>query len=419
MPLLQLEEPLGGLATEALVPWLQASDRFPRMLWQSRDGQLTVAALGLASRFKAPQEHPTHARRIWCVAGFDANQSWNGYPAHLSYIPEIELEHSPAGWTLRISLGPETSVEQLQRSLATLHRISPEPDAGLPPVVAPVRHQPQQPQWCQQVGAVQRAIADGELQKVVLARQSSLRFEAAPSLWSLYRSWSQQALNCYRFVFEPAPGDGFISLSPERLMQRSGDQLLTEALAGTAPRPSQSAEARDASLELLADSKNRHEHQLVIEDIQHKLASIGLSCSQRCETSVLQQRGIQHLHQLLQGYANPMPADTLIAHTLHPTAAVGGLPGEAASRFLCHNESLVRGWYAGYCGYLAPAAAELAVTIRSARLQGNELQLFAGAGIVALSDPLAEWQELDQKIALPLSLFVPGEEHVSRRTSLS
>ncbi|WP_426415591.1 isochorismate synthase [Aestuariirhabdus sp. LZHN29] len=383
---------------------------------------MVTAALGEACRFSpsAEGEIPAHARRVWRVQAFDAKTSWPGYPGSLSYIPEIELEHTPAGWTLRVTLGSRNTIDGLGQHLARLGQMAPckaaepwpIPDKG-------VVHQPQESRWLELVAQAQQAIEEGSIQKVVLARQSTLSFQRAPNLWALFRRWSDEALNCYRFVFEPAPGKGFISLSPERLMQRSGDQLLTEALAGTAPRPDQAQQSRDASRELLGDEKNRHEHKLVIDDIRHKLESIGIRVNQRCETSVLQQRGIQHLHQLIQGHANPMPADSRISHTLHPTAAIGGLPANAAREFLSQREEINRGWFAGYCGYLAPGGAEFAVTIRSAQLSGNELRLFAGAGIVAQSEPLSEWAELDQKIALPLSLCVSGEEHVSRHTSLS
>lgn len=84
---------------------------------------------------------------------------------------------------------------------------------------------------------------------------------------------------------------------------------------------------------------------------------------------------------------------------------MGGAPREAALAFIRENEPYERGWYAGACGMLSRETSEFAVAIRSARIQPGSVTLFAGAGIVAGSEPVAEWAELDNKIANVLSLL--------------
>jgi menaquinone-specific isochorismate synthase len=146
----------------------------------------------------------------------------------------------------------------------------------------------------------------------------------------------------------------------------------------------------------------------VVVEIGAKLAGLGVKIGQNCGTGLLKLAGLQHLQQIIQGQLPQPNMDAQLLSTLHPTAAVGGLPAASARRFIIQHEPLTRGLYAGCCGYFSSARSELAVTIRSAMVDFPQLTLFAGAGIVPQSDPELEWQELDQKIALPLSLLDPS-----------
>ena len=84
---------------------------------------------------------------------------------------------------------------------------------------------------------------------------------------------------------------------------------------------------------------------------------------------------------------------------LHPTPAVGGLPSEAAVRFIRRNEPAPRGLFAAPVGWIdAEGNACLAVAIRSALLLESHAWVYAGAGIVAGSDPAAEWEETTAKL---------------------
>jgi len=91
---------------------------------------------------------------------------------------------------------------------------------------------------------------------------------------------------------------------------------------------------------------------------------------------------------------------------LQPTAAVAGLPRQAAREFIARNEPFDREWYAGSAGYLSLAQSEFCVALRSARVQGSCVRLYAGAGIVSGSDPEQEWQEIENKAAGLRSLLL-------------
>ena len=93
-------------------------------------------------------------------------------------------------------------------------------------------------------------------------------------------------------------------------------------------------------------------------------------------------------------------------HVLQRTAAVAGRPRQAARAFIQNVESFDREWYAGSAGYLSPEQSEFCVALRSARVQGAALRLYAGAGIVRGSDPEQEWQEIENKAAGLRSLLL-------------
>ncbi|WP_037383808.1 chorismate-binding protein, partial [Serratia sp. DD3] len=83
------------------------------------------------------------------------------------------------------------------------------------------------------------------------------------------------------------------------------------------------------------------------------------------------------------------------------------LPRQAARDFIRQHEPFSRHWYAGSAGYLCATQAEFCVALRSCQIEGAEVQLYAGAGIVAGSDPELEWQEVESKAAGLRTLLQP------------
>jgi menaquinone-specific isochorismate synthase len=96
-----------------------------------------------------------------------------------------------------------------------------------------------------------------------------------------------------------------------------------------------------------------------------------------------------------------------LAAALHPSAAVGGTPTPDATRMIAELEGMDRGRYAGPVGWMdASGDGEWAIALRSGRIEGNTVRLYAGAGIVADSDPEAELAETQGK-------FVPVRDALS------
>ncbi|HSQ37352.1 MAG TPA: chorismate-binding protein, partial [Acidimicrobiia bacterium] len=96
----------------------------------------------------------------------------------------------------------------------------------------------------------------------------------------------------------------------------------------------------------------------------------------------------------------------VLVEALHPTAAVGGVPRPADLGYIDRVEGIDRGWYAGGVGWAEPGGdGEVAVALRCALLRGEEALVYAGAGIVAGSDPAAEAAETELKMGSLLGVF--------------
>jgi menaquinone-specific isochorismate synthase len=153
------------------------------------------------------------------------------------------------------------------------------------------------------------------------------------------------------------------------------------------------------------DDKIQRENKLVLEDILEQLDRVSTASGMEPAPAVLRLRTVQHLKHRIEALLKPGVTDMDLLNCLHPTPAVGGAPRQSALEFIRRQETFVRGWYAGALGYVSAHRSEFAVAIRSALIDERGLHLFAGAGIVRGSDPVEEWQELENKIRLPLSLL--------------
>jgi salicylate biosynthesis isochorismate synthase len=185
-------------------------------------------------------------------------------------------------------------------------------------------------------------------------------------------------------------------------MEKKGDRLRTEALAGTRqldPHVDRTAALALAAEELYGSGKDLEEHAHVVRGIVEALQSIASGRRLPPWPEVRGLTGLAHLCSAIEADLRPGlgPLETLAA--LHPTPAVGGLPREAALRFLSSAEPVERGWYAGPVGWVTlDGDAQIAVGIRSALLGRDRAWLYAGAGIVLASNPEDEYRETEAKL---------------------
>ncbi|MFE6864889.1 isochorismate synthase MenF [Nocardia sp. NPDC057668] len=195
-------------------------------------------------------------------------------------------------------------------------------------------------------------------------------------------------------------GRHLVGSSPEVLIERIGDTVLSHPLAGSARRAGDPDADRLAADTLLASSKDRHEHRYVVDQVGGVLRD---RCTAVHTPETPELTGTPEMWHLGTPITATVPADgpsaLELAAALHPTPAICGTPTEPAARLIAELEG-DRGFYAGTLGWCDAAGdGEWMVSIRCAELaaDGRSLLAHAGGGIVAESDPAAELAETTGK----------------------
>jgi salicylate biosynthesis isochorismate synthase/menaquinone-specific isochorismate synthase len=250
--------------------------------------------------------------------------------------------------------------------------------------------------------AVQRAvdsIRGGEAEKIVLAREVRVHAPAAHDSAALFGALRSVFPSCLCFCCG-SPEGAFLGASPELLVRRRGAGAATVALAGSTRRSADPAVDDHLGEQLRHSAKDRAEHAIVVRRIERELRRLAVWVEVAQDPGLVKVANIQHLATPIRAQlAEPRSAIEL-AGILHPTPAVGGEPRAAALAGIERLERLDRGWYAGPVGWMDLAEdGEFCVALRSALLRDRAAHLFAGAGIVADSDPAAELAETELKLA--------------------
>lgn len=263
--------------------------------------------------------------------------------------------------------------------------------------------------WRSLVTRALQHIAAGDLAKVVLARFQCIDRAVGQDFdWvSAVCLLRQQYPGCLRFVLPLVGLTGvtalFMGATPELLVERRELNVRCDALAGSRPRSAEVESAQSVAESLLHDEKERREHAFVVQSIRDHLIRHGA----QIEPSVPQARilrNVVHLWTPLAGTLTQPVHILSLLRDLHPTPAVCGVPQAAAADFISQNEGWNRGFYAAPIGWFdAQGDGAFYVGIRSALLRNDRAWLFAGAGIVAGSDPDHELRETAAKLRPMLS----------------
>ncbi len=241
-------------------------------------------------------------------------------------------------------------------------------------------------------------IEAGDFRKIVLARAIDLAADRALHPLEVLNGLRERFPECYAFSAASGTGPSFIGASPERLVRVSQGVVETEALAGSVRRGAGASEDAALAAGLLRSEKDLREHRHVIDSITRRLEPLGVRLEHAVNPAVRKLANVQHLHTAMRG-ALPEGVRLLdLVSVLHPTPAVGGTPREAAVARIRELEGFPRGLYAGALGWInARGGGEFFVGLRSALVEGERARVYAGAGIVAGSEPEREWAETELK----------------------
>ncbi|EHC93930.1 Isochorismate synthase [Salmonella enterica subsp. enterica serovar Rubislaw str. A4-653] len=261
--------------------------------------------------------------------------------------------------------------------------------------------------------------ATPDVDKVVLSRLIDITTDVAVDSGALLERLVAQNPVSYNFHVPLADGGVLLGASPELLLRKEGERFSSLPLAGSARRQPDDVLDREAGNRLLASQKDRHEHELVTQAMKQILRDRSTELQLPSSPQLITTPTLWHLGTPFEGKANAGENALTLACLLHPTPALSGFPHQVAKKLIAELEPFDRELFGGIVGWCdAEGNGEWVVTIRCAKLQGNQVRLFAGAGsnqvrlfagagagIVPASSPVGEWRETGVKLSTMLNVF--------------
>ena len=242
----------------------------------------------------------------------------------------------------------------------------------------------------------------GELSKVVLARSMVGQLPDGADLRLLLRELGTGYPDTWTFAV-----DGLIGSSPETLVTANHGAVTARVLAGSAPRGADPAADLESAAALATSSKDLDEHQFALRSLLASLAPHARHVTSSEQPFTLKLPNLWHLASDVEGDLSDGSSSLDLISALHPTAAVAGTPTDTALALIAKLEPFDRGRYAGPVGWVgADGDGEWAIALRSAQVdEDGRITAYAGAGIVADSDPEKELAETRMKFRPVIDAF--------------
>ena len=328
---------------------------------------------------------------------------WDGFASTAAVVPIAAVVSDADSRRLVIALPPGREASGL---FATLGDLRPQPaPTSIQAADHAIESRPSPAEW---VGTVEEsidAINRGTMDKVVLARSVIVRADVAAAPFDLVLRLRSAYPGCFAFGWQEADST-FVGATPELLVERRGDLVRSQPLAGSAPRGEGEDEDRAIGETLMASKKDRYEHAVVVDDIITRLSPITGQLRAPTTPALLKMANVQHLATEIEGVLASPRSVVEVAGALHPTPAVAGVPLTEALAFIGKSEGIDRGWYSGGVGWVdVYGNGQIAVALRCALIRGDTAHLYAGAGIVAGSHPERELEETRLKFRPLLNLL--------------
>ena len=388
---------------------LRAFPREASVLWDPPQSR-ACSGLGVAKTLppSAPSigeffdraDHVSHeaspAPRVFGGAAFAPGAArempWEGFGDGFLLLPSWTYQVDERAWLSFAVCEPESpAAEQVLDVFDTIWDSLERPIGVIPPPVSVRRiDEADRETWSRQVDDIRREIKDGAVGKIVAARHCVVELETGAGSLDVLKRLEGRFPGCTRFALWR--GDAaFLGATPELLISRRGPSVLSEALAGST--------AHGDAARMMASSKEREEHQLVVQAILSALEPFCDSLRSAPEPRLRELPNLLHMQTPIEGHLREPTHILALVQALHPTPAVGGVPTREAIQWIIEHEALARGWYSAPVGWTDPAGdGEFVVALRSGLLRDGKAWVYAGAGIMADSDPDAEYAETELKM---------------------
>lgn len=248
--------------------------------------------------------------------------------------------------------------------------------------------------------AVERSkeyVRAGDIIQVVLSQRFSGELTVDP--FDIYRVL--RTLNPSPYMFFLRCDDTIVTgASPEVMVRKEGNKVELRPIAGTRPRGATPEADAHLAEELLADPKERAEHVMLVDLGRNDLGRVCATGSvQVSELMVIERYShVMHIVSNLRGILTEGRDAFDLVRATFPAGTLSGAPKIRAMEIIDQLEPVRRGVYGGAVGYVSYSGnMDLAIAIRTLVVRNGKVHLQAGAGIVADSEPTAEWQETVNK----------------------
>ncbi len=273
------------------------------------------------------------------------------------------------------------------------------------PVISEIENITGKDDWKRMMSDAGKLFSSERMEKIVLCRKNRIKFENQISPEDIFIKLLEKRPFSTRFFIGTKNGMAFMGATPERLFKRNGQDIESDALAGTTRRGAAAEEDELLGKELLESGKDNYEHDIVISFLKESYKETCSEFSFPESKSLMKLPTVQHLFTKFRGILKQNISNENIIDILHPTPAVGGIPQKLSLEKIREIEGFCRGLYAAPIGWEKKGEADYCVAIRSGLYYNGELILYTGAGIVPDSDADMEWSEIDNKMKNFIGIF--------------
>ena len=299
-----------------------------------------------------------------------------------------------------IANGFENAQDRLKELLAYLSKPANMP-ASLPSAKTELIRKFEAADFEKAVLKTKEYILAGDCMQVVIGQRISKPFTDSPL--ALYRAL--RSLNPSPYMYFYDFGDlQIVGSSPEILVRqekRAAEKIVTiRPLAGTRPRGANPEDDERLAKELLADPKEIAEHVMLIDLARNDVGRIAKTGSVKVTDSMSIEKysHVQHIVSSVEGHLLDNMSNMDVLRATFPAGTLSGAPKIRAMEIIDEMEIVKRGVYGGAVGYLSFSGdMDVAIAIRTGVIRDGILHSQAGAGVVADSDPTAEWKETEAK----------------------
>ena len=275
---------------------------------------------------------------------------------------------------------------------------------------AVVQAVPSDEEFLENVEKAREYIRAGDIFQVVLSRRFSRPWAGSPlSVYRVLRSLNPSPYH----VFLACDGDYVAGASPEMLVRVLGRQITVRPIAGTRPRGKDATSDRQLEVELLADTKERAEHLMLVDLARNDVGRVSHPGTVRVDDFALVER-YSHVMHLVSSVSGELQEgkDALDAFSAcFPAGTLTGAPKVRAMEIIEESEPFRRGPYGGAVAYLDHGGdLDSCITIRTVVLSGGQAHVQAGAGIVADSKAENERWEITPKAEVMMAALRQAAE---------